>query len=197
MMTAHAGPIGPLSGIVELDEKYLGGKPRFQRGVKHPRGKGTKKVCVHVAISRNGPVKAGVIHGDSYAVLAPHVKQSVAPGARIMTDQLQPYVEIGKLFAGHDRVHHGIKEFARGKVHINTANLSMRFSKGPNKALSFSQPKAFATLPQRGLLPLEQSRPGEDEAKRIVKDRDEAETGARTISDSLKPRCRHSTSENH
>ena len=32
-----------LSGIVELDEKYIGGKPRYQEAVKHKRGKGTKK----------------------------------------------------------------------------------------------------------------------------------------------------------
>ena len=25
----------PLSGIVELDEKYFGGKPRYEHGVKH------------------------------------------------------------------------------------------------------------------------------------------------------------------
>ena len=121
MMSAHADTIGLLSGVVELDEKYLGGKPRFKHGVTHPRGKATRKACVHVALSRNGPVRAGVVHGDSYAVLAPHVKRIVAPGARIMTDQLQSYVEIGKSFASHDRVHHGIKEFARGEVHVNTA----------------------------------------------------------------------------
>ena len=38
-----------------------------------------------------------------------------------MTDQLQPYVAIGKQFAGHERGHHGIKEFARGPAHVNTA----------------------------------------------------------------------------
>ncbi len=32
-----------LNGIVELDEKYVGGKPRYQKCVIHPRGKGTKK----------------------------------------------------------------------------------------------------------------------------------------------------------
>jgi len=32
-----------LSGIVELDEKYVGGKPRYEQGVIHKRGKGTKK----------------------------------------------------------------------------------------------------------------------------------------------------------
>ena len=121
MMTAQDDTVGLLDGIVELDETYLGGKPRFKQGVVHPRGKATKKACVHVAISRNGPVRARVIHGDSYAVLSSHVKQIVAPEAWIMTDQLQPYVAIGKHFAGHERVHHGIKEYARGEVHINTA----------------------------------------------------------------------------
>ena len=32
-----------LSGIVELDEKYIGGKPRYQQGVIHKRGRGTDK----------------------------------------------------------------------------------------------------------------------------------------------------------
>jgi transposase-like protein len=32
-----------LGGIVELDEKYIGGKPRFEHGVKHKRGRGTQK----------------------------------------------------------------------------------------------------------------------------------------------------------
>lgn len=45
MMKAHGNAIAPLDGIVELDEKYLGGKPRFEHGVVHPRGKGTSKVA--------------------------------------------------------------------------------------------------------------------------------------------------------
>ena len=121
MMTVHAESIGLLSGVVELDEKYLGGKPRFRQGVIHPRGKGTKKVCVHVAVSRKGSVRADVVHGDSYAVLARHVKRVVAPSAQVMTDQLQSYRAIGKAFACHESVNHGIKEFARGAVHVNTA----------------------------------------------------------------------------
>jgi len=32
-----------LDGIVEVDEKYLGGKPRYQPGVIHKRGRGTTK----------------------------------------------------------------------------------------------------------------------------------------------------------
>lgn len=32
-----------LTGIVHLDEKYVGGKPRYQEGVVHKRGRGTRK----------------------------------------------------------------------------------------------------------------------------------------------------------
>jgi len=35
--------VAALSGIVELDEKYIGGKPRYENGVVHKRGKGTEK----------------------------------------------------------------------------------------------------------------------------------------------------------
>lgn len=120
MMAANATSLGRLDGIVKLDEKYLG-KPRFLQGGKDPRGKATKKACIHVAVSRKGPVRAGLIPDDSYAVLAPYIKQVVSPKACVMTDQLSSYVAIGKQFASHERVHYGIKEFARGQVHDNTA----------------------------------------------------------------------------
>ncbi len=90
MIAAHAASLGLLDGIVELDEKYLGGKPRFQQGVKHSRGKETEKACTHAAVNRKGPVQASTILGNSYAVLAPYVKQVISPDAQIMTDQLQP-----------------------------------------------------------------------------------------------------------
>jgi len=32
-----------LSGVVELDETYVGGKPRYQPGVQNKRGRGTRK----------------------------------------------------------------------------------------------------------------------------------------------------------
>lgn len=43
MMAPGSELVPALSGIVELDEKYIGGKPRYEKGVVHKRGKGTKK----------------------------------------------------------------------------------------------------------------------------------------------------------
>lgn len=121
MMKAHGDTIGPLDGIVELDEKYLGGKPRFEQGVVHPRGKGTSKSCIHVAVKRQGEAKAEVVPGDSYSDLAPRIAAVVSPNAHVMTDQLQTYRAIGKAYAGHESVNHGNKEFSRDGVHVNTA----------------------------------------------------------------------------
>ena len=43
-MMDHSKDLVPeLSGIVELDEKYIGGKPRYHKGQVHARGKGTEK----------------------------------------------------------------------------------------------------------------------------------------------------------
>lgn len=43
MMDPGSELVPALCGIVELDEKYIGGKPRYQKGVVHKRGKGTTK----------------------------------------------------------------------------------------------------------------------------------------------------------
>jgi len=129
IMAVHADGIGMLSGVVELDEKYLGGKPRFQHGVKHPRGRGTKKTCVHVAVSRKGPVRTGVVASDSYAVLAPHVKQVVSLDALVMTDQLHAYMVLGKEFSGHESVNHGHRKYARGEAHVKSFNATLERAK--------------------------------------------------------------------
>ena len=43
MMDPGSEFVPALSEIVELDEKYVGGKPRYEHGVVHKRGKGTEK----------------------------------------------------------------------------------------------------------------------------------------------------------
>ena len=111
----------PLSGIVELDEKYFGGKPRFEHGVKHKRGKGTEKQGVFVATERQGQVRSALIASDQAAELRPLVERFVDRQAHLMTDQNWAYQQIGKDYAAHSWVNHNAKEFARGDVHNNTA----------------------------------------------------------------------------
>ena len=110
-----------LMGVVELDEKYLGGRPRFQEGVKHKGGKGTAKQCIAVAVERKGSVKATLVPHDGASALDPFVKGAVDPAAYLMSDHNPAYVKIAESFAGHSFVDHGEREYARGEVHNNTA----------------------------------------------------------------------------
>ena len=110
-----------LSGIVELDEKYVGGKPRYQHGVSHKPGKATKKQAVFVAVQRHGPVCSTLIAGDKTSDIEPVVKRFVEPSAHLMTDHNTAYHHIGQRFASHSWVNHSEKEYAMGNVHNNTA----------------------------------------------------------------------------
>lgn len=111
----------PLDGIVELDEKYFGGKPRYQEAVTHKRGKGTDKQGVLVAVQRMGQARSALINSDKAEELRPWVQHFVDKDAHLMTDQNRAYQQIGKDYAAHSWVNHSAKEFARGDVHNNTA----------------------------------------------------------------------------
>ena len=116
---AEGEPI--LSGTVELDEKYFGGKPRHKVGVRYKSGKGTKKQAVLVAVSRHGSVRLALINSDKTAELLPWVERFVQKDANLMTDENYSYRKIGQQYASHQWVKHTMEEFARGEVHNNTA----------------------------------------------------------------------------
>ncbi len=121
LMATHQAILPKLLGIVELDEKYLGGKPRFQQGIKHKRGHGTAKSCVATAVQRQGAVQTSPVANDSVSSLRPFVERNVSSCAQLMSDEHSAYRLIAPGFAGHQTVSHGFKEFARGEVHSNTA----------------------------------------------------------------------------
>jgi transposase-like protein len=121
LMASVFAEVPLLQGTVELDEKYLGGAPRFQQGVKHKRGKGTSKQCIAVAVEREGAVRATLVAHDGETALRPFVEAAVDPAAYLMSDHNPAYVKIAEGFAGHSFVDHGEREYARDEVHNNTA----------------------------------------------------------------------------
>ena len=110
-----------LNGIVELDEKYVGGKPRHESGKVNPRGKGTKKQGVFVAVERLDQVRTSPIDSDTVNEMFPLVNQFVDADSHLMTDQLSSYKKIGRQYASHQAVNHSKGEYSRGNVHNNTA----------------------------------------------------------------------------
>jgi len=115
-----------LTGVVEQDECWVGGKPRPKHG--HPRKRlssETNKQPVAVLVERDGQAYCKVIDSASVAELKA-VASKASTEAILMTDGLQQYLQVGPLFRGHYSVNHSAGEYARklesGLVaHNNTA----------------------------------------------------------------------------
>jgi transposase-like protein len=108
-----------LSGPVEVDETYVGGKPRFKG--KNKRGHGTKKQPVMAMVERGGKVKTKPVANVTGKTLKQVIRDNVHPSATLYSDESNAYFGIGKEFAGgHHTVKHGKREYARGEVHSNT-----------------------------------------------------------------------------
>src|SRR4030042_2821986 len=79
-----------LQGIVEMDETYIGGKPRKGSGEIHKRGRGTSKTPVVGMIERGGNVKVRVIysHKLNNKTLSALVRENVnRTNATLITDE--------------------------------------------------------------------------------------------------------------
>jgi transposase-like protein len=113
---------GLLNGVVEVDETYVGGKPRKGDGTKHKRGRGTKKTPVLVLVERNGKSISHPVTDVTAKTLKSAIKGLVDDEATIMTDEWGSYRGIGKSFKGGNKVvNHGLGEYVNGDANTNTA----------------------------------------------------------------------------
>ena len=111
-----------LKGTVEVDETYVGGKPRPGSDEKAKRGRGTKKTPVMALVERDGRVRARKIDQVDGATLKGAIRENVDRSAKIMTDEWAAYHGIGTEFeGGHEIVTHSAGEYARGDAHVNSA----------------------------------------------------------------------------
>lgn len=115
-MTGSTGT-DPLSGIIEIDETYVGGKQpgAYKRSLK------SNKTPVVALLERGGRVRAHPITVVNAQRLRQAIGASVDFKSRLMTDEHPVYTRIGRPFAGgHDHVNHRRKEYARGDVNTNS-----------------------------------------------------------------------------
>ncbi len=122
------GLLGVGAGTVEVDETYVGGKPRKPTTARIPGvrrrahvGRGTLKTPVVALVERGGRVRAHVIPDVTAPTLKATVRAHVDPSARLMTDELRSYAGLSREFAGgHEVVNHSAGEYARGDATTNT-----------------------------------------------------------------------------
>ena len=110
-----------IASIIEVDETYVGGKPR--KGDKKPRkrGRGTSKTPVVATVEREGKIRAKKMKKLSAKNLRAFISEHASKDATIMTDGYSGYRGLHLYFAGHEVVDHAEGEFARGDAHVNNA----------------------------------------------------------------------------
>src|SRR5262249_4477741 len=101
-----------LQGVVEVDESYVGGKPRKGTG-PHKGGRRTKKAPVMVLVERDGSARVMPVENVTADSLKNEIAVNVAKTAIIMTDELPSYQGIREEPGQHRTVKHGAGEYVR------------------------------------------------------------------------------------
>ncbi len=120
-LAMQEGTFVKMSGTVEADETYVGGKAKnMHYAVKKERivGRGaTGKMIVQGILNRKGRVIADVVRNAKRKTLMPNIQSIVEPGATIYTDALKSYEGLAEKYA-HETIDHS-KTYVRGDVHTN------------------------------------------------------------------------------
>ncbi len=105
----------PLSGEVEADETYIGGRHSGKRG----RGSENKSIVFGMK-QRDGKFMTKVVDDVKKNTLQPIIEKNVEKDSTLYTDEHHSYKGLDKKDYKHETVNHGQKEYVRGKVHVNS-----------------------------------------------------------------------------
>jgi transposase-like protein len=125
-LAMQQGSFRKLSGDVEVDETFIGGKARNMHKAKREKaikGRGAVgKTIVIGVLDRGGPecasqIRTKVIPDTKKQTVQAEVRANVEPGSMVSTDALPSYVGLAPDYV-HEAVDHAV-EYVRGNVHTN------------------------------------------------------------------------------
>ena len=127
----RTGTFEKLTGLVEMDEAYIGGKDsnkHYSKRLKTLTGKGAQgfgsknsKAPVVGMVERGGKLHAVTTKDTGSRTLMTLARQHIDINATVYTDEHMPYRTLPKLGFKHKSVNHGVKEFVNGMASTNTA----------------------------------------------------------------------------
>ena len=127
-LAMQARPSRKLSGSVEVDETFVGGKSKFMHEARRKatlegrRGGYASKAAVLGLLERHGPdghsiVRAHHVANNRRSSLGPVVRHEVAEGSEVFSDALRSYSDLSDTYI-HEVIDHA-EEYVRGRVHTN------------------------------------------------------------------------------
>ena len=111
--------VNPLSGQVEVDETYIGGK--HQAG-KRGRGASGKDDCHGHGRTAMETLSLKLSPMLKLKPCLPMIEAKVAKEGKtvVFTDELPSYNKVERLGYAHEIVQHAAKQYVRGIAHVNT-----------------------------------------------------------------------------
>lgn len=116
-----------LTGTVEVDETYVGGKPRFYNNTRETKVQ--EKAPVVAMVQRGGDVRFRAYERVTAANIGRALAENAAINARLLTDESTLYTKAGWNFlGGHHTVTHSKKEYVRTGTDVHTNTVESVFS---------------------------------------------------------------------
>ena len=111
-LAMQQGSIEKLSGHVEVDETFIGGKARKIHGTG-----GAGKVAVMGLLERHGEVRTMVVDNVKRKSLRKEINTHVEPGSMVYTDAFKSYNDLNYDYM-HSVINH-VEKYVEGNVHTN------------------------------------------------------------------------------